>query len=100
MLIVRTVVSRKTPGDGRLEIPESLADRLLSLDMPLTIAVGDEAYDLAVEEMPCTCSKVAGVGQHSHHFLVSEVLKGLTPETNVSVAVDVDGGEIQIDTES
>jgi hypothetical protein len=99
MLIVQTIVSRKTPGDGRLEIPESLAARLQSLEMPLTIEAGDDEHGVTLEEMACTCSKASG-GQHSHHFLVSEVLKGLTPETNVSVVVDVVGGSIQIDTES
>jgi hypothetical protein len=99
MLIVRAIVSRKTPGDGRLEIPESLADRLSSIESPLTISVGDDEYDVAVEEMACTCSKAAQGSFHVHHFLTSDVLKGLTPETNVSVAVDVDRGHIQIDSE-
>ena len=99
MLIVRTVVSRKTPRDGRLEIPESLASRLLSLELPLSISLGDDEHDVAVEEMPCTCSKALQGGQHVHHFLASDVLKGLTPETNVSVAVDVDRGHILIDSE-
>ena len=99
MLIVRTVVSRKTPGDGRLEIPASLADRLLSADAPLTLALGGDEYDVAVEEMSCTCNKAVNAGLHVHHFLASDVLKGLTPEANVSVAVDVDRGYILIDSE-
>jgi hypothetical protein len=100
MLIVKTVVSRKTPGDGRLEIPASLADRLHSMDVPLALIAGGDEHDVTVEEMQCTCAKAAQGGLHVHHFLASELLRTLVPESNVSVAVDVDRGTIQIDSDS
>ena len=99
MLMLKTVVSRKTPRDGRLEITASLAERLLALDEPLTVAVGGAQEGAHVEEMPCTCSKVSSTGQHVHSFLTSELLKLLTPETNVTVAVDVDRGLVHIESE-
>jgi hypothetical protein len=99
MLIVRTVVSRKTPRDGRLEIPAALAERLLSLDAALTLSMGGDEHGVAVEEMPCTCAKAADGGVHVHHFLASDVLKSLTPASNVSVTVDVDRAHIEIDSE-
>ena len=97
MLILRTVVSRKTPRDGRLEITASLADRLLSLQAPLTVSVGGDEQAVQLEEIPCTCNKSSSAGRHVHHFLTSELLKALTPETNVSVEVDVERGQVHID---
>lgn len=99
MLIMRAVVSRKTPRDGRLEITSSLADRLLALQSPLMVSVGGAEEHAQVEEMPCTCSKASSTGQHVHHFLASELLKSLTPETNVRVEVDVDRAQVHIESD-
>ena len=99
MLTFTTRVSRKTPLDGRLEITESLADRLLSLEIPLSVSLGDSEESVGVEAMPCTCTKASLSGQHIHHFLVSEVLKSLAPETNVFVAVDVERGHVHIESD-
>lgn len=99
MLIVTTIVSRKTPLDGKLEIPAALANRLVSLEAPLTLSVGGDEHGVTVVEMACTCAKGGQAGQHVHHFLASDILRGLAPESNVSVAVDVDRGHIQIDSE-
>ena len=99
MLIMRTVVSRKTPRDGRLEITSSLAERLLSVQTSLTVSVGGAEQSAQVEEMPCTCNKSSSTGQHVHHFLASELLKSLTPEMNVRVEVDVDRGQVHIESD-
>ena len=99
MLMLKTVVSRKTPRDGRLEITPSLADRLLSLDEPLVVSVGGAEASAQVEEMPCTCNKAAATGQHVHSFLTSELLKVLAPETNVHIAVDVERGLVHIESD-
>lgn len=100
MLLFETVVSRKTPLDGRLEIPASLADRLSSTGEPLSIVVLGEEESVQLEEMSCTCAKAAAGGAHVHSFLSSEVLKALPAGANVSLAVDVDQGVINIDIES
>ena len=99
MLTFTARVSRKTPLDGRLEITASLADRLLALETPLTVSLGGANETVHVEEMPCTCTKSASTGQHIHHFLTSDALKALAPETNVSLAVDVDRGHVLITTD-
>ena len=99
MLTFTTMVSRKTPRDGRLEITASLAERLLALEIPLTVLLGGAEEVAQIEEMPCTCSKAASSGQHVHHFLASEVLKSLAPEMNVIVAVDVDRGHVHIESD-
>lgn len=98
MLHVKTVVSRKTPLDGRLEIPESLAHRLSSSDAATSIALQGDEFPASVEEMACTCAKGAGAN-HRHHFLSSERLKSLPAGAGVNLVVDVDRGMIGIEFE-
>ena len=98
MLHVKTVVSRKTPLDGRLEIPESLAHRLSSSDTTPSIALQGDEFPASVERMACTCVKGAGAN-HRHHFLSSERLKSLPAGAGVSLVVDVDRGIIGIEFE-
>ena len=100
MVLFETVVSRKTPLDGRLEIPASLADRLSSTGEPLSVVVLGEEESVQLEEMSCTCAKAAAAGAHVHNFLSSEILKALPAGANVSLAVDVDQGVITIEVES
>ena len=96
VLHVQVVVSRKTPLDGRLEIPESLAHRLITSDAPVVISIPGAEEGARVEEMPCTCAKGAG-GSHIHHFLAAEVLKSLPVGANVNLVVDVDEGSVRIE---
>jgi hypothetical protein len=98
LLHLTTVVSRKTPLDGRLEIPEELAYRLSSADTPLAISLHGEESLAHVEQMACTCAKGAGTN-HVHRFLSSDILKSLPAGANVDLAVDVDQGLIRIEFE-
>ena len=97
MLHVNTLVSRKTPLDGKLEIPEMLADRL-SASASLAVVMDNESTPVGLEQMPCTCAKGAGTG-HVHHFLVADELKTLPVGSNVNLSVDVDEGVIHLDIE-
>ena len=94
MLVLQTIVSRKTPLDGRLEIPASLADRLSGEALSVTVLGEQEPVQL--EEMACTCAKGAG-SRHMHSFLSGEILKALPAGANVSLEVDVDEGQIRIE---
>ena len=96
MLTFTTNVSRKTPLDGRLEIPASLADRLSSSGEPLSLSLQGSEESVNVEAMACTCSK--GGGHHEHHFLAAESLKGLAPNSSVTLAVDLETGRIELMT--
>lgn len=96
MLHLQIVVSRKTPLDGRLEIPESLAHRLTSNDEPLVVSIPGAETAARVEEMACTCAKGAG-GNHRHHFLAAEAFKSLPAGANVNLLVDVDEGSARIE---
>lgn len=82
-------VSRKTPRDGKLEIPEAAYDRLTSAG-PLSVAAVGQVAPGTTEAVPCTCAKAAGAG-HVHWFLVSGVLRGLEPESRVEIRVGGDG---------
>lgn len=97
MLHFQTIVSRKTPLDGRLEIPESLAGRLASTEATLHLSILGNDAPVQLEAMRCTCAKGAG-GNHRHHFLVAEALKTLSSGASVNLAVDVDEGLIRIES--
>lgn len=99
MLHFKTVVSRKTPFDGRLEIPEGLAQRLSSADVPLAVLLRGEETRVNLEAMACTCAKGAG-SNHVHRFLSSDLLKSLPAGASVDLAVDVDRGLIGIELAS
>ena len=96
MLTVTTIVSRKTPLDGRLEVPASLADRLQATGVPLVLALSGMESPVNVEAMACTCAKGAG-NNHEHHFLRAESLKALTPDARVTLLVDLEAGRVDID---
>ncbi len=98
-LLSRTTVSRKTPVDGRLEILESLADRLSTAGGSLTVLLGGDESSAAVEEMACTCAKGQN-GDHVHHFLASEILKSLPVGANVSLTIDLDRGDVHIELDN
>ena len=100
LLLLQTVVSRKTPLDGRLEIPLSLAERLSASGEPLAVSLLGEEEPVQLEEMACTCAKAGASGAHVHNFLSSEILKSLPAGANVSLAVDVEEGLIRIELES
>ena len=95
MLTFTTIVSRKTPLDGRLEIPASLADRLVSSGEPLSLSFLGAEESAVVEAMACTCSKAGG--NHEHHFIAAESLKGLAANSTVTLLVDLEAGRVEID---
>lgn len=95
MLHVTTIVSRKTPLDGRLEIPASLADRLSSPGAELVVSLGGDESPARLEVMACMCAKGAGANHH-HHFLAAESLTSLPAGATVNLSVDVDEGRIGI----
>jgi hypothetical protein len=96
VLHLHAIVSRKTPLDGRLEIPESLASRLSSTEGALTLALDGSEVGARVEEMACTCAKGAA-GNHRHYFLAADVLKSLPAGADVNLSVDVDEGLVRIE---
>lgn len=95
MLLEVRAASRKTPRDGRFEISEATARRLLALGESLPIALDDATGTARVEHMPCTCDKAGSTGRHEHLFLVSELLKGAIPDRTYALELE-EGGIVRL----
>ena len=86
MFLERQTVSRKTPGDGKLEISAAAAERLTAAATMLQVQLGERRAPCRVETLACTCQKVGR--SHEHHFVASELLKALRAATQVELHLD------------
>ncbi|HVE72124.1 MAG TPA: hypothetical protein VNI54_12210 [Thermoanaerobaculia bacterium] len=94
MLLERRVVSRKTPGDGRLEITKRAAGRLRDLGHVLEVELSGQHTSATLESMTCTCR---GEGKpHAHYFLQSSTFKRLTPGVEVDLELDETVGVVRL----
>ena len=89
MLLERRTVSRKTPGDGRLEITKRAADRLRDVGDDLRLDVGGERTAATLGTMSCTCR--GAEKPHEHYFLESPALRRLTVGSEVELQLEADG---------
>lgn len=87
--IERRTVSRKTPGDGKLEITKVAAERLESLGAEFALAVDANRGRGNLGSMPCTCR--GGDKPHVHYFVESDLLRSLAAGSEVDLFLD-DGG--------
>ena len=87
MLLERRTVSRKTPGDGKLEISRATADAVASLRKRITTEWRGETGTATLVEMTCSCAKGAG-GQHQHLFLQSDVYRTLEAGADIELRLD------------
>jgi hypothetical protein len=94
MLLERRTVSRKTPGDGRLEITKRAAGRLDRLGGPIELDVLGERGPATLGTMPCTCR--GGDTPHVHYFLESAALKQLAPGSEVDLDVDAERKVVRV----
>ena len=79
-------ISRKTPGDGKLEITKNAAGKLESLGTTFSVRVNEREGDATLGTMPCTCR---GDDQpHVHYFVESELFRSLVPGSSVDLLVD------------
>ena len=84
--IERRTVSRKTPGDGKLEITKIAATRLASLGERFVVAVDTREGQAALGTMPCTCR--GDDAPHVHYLIESELLRALPVGSQVDLLVD------------
>ena len=78
------VVSRQTPDDGRLLIPEALAERLASAGPDLAVRRDGETAPARLHSMTCVCGKGAsGPEPQVLRFVESPLLTSLVPGTEV-----------------
>ena len=89
------VVSRKTPDDGRLLIPEALADRLASAGPDLAVRRAGESAPARLHSISCVCGKGAsGPAPHVHRFVESPLLTSLVPDTEVVLRLEDEAGSV------
>ena len=82
----RRNVSRKTPGDGMVEITRPIAETLLKrgIEFDLTSPAGHGRVTLT--SMPCTCR--GADNPHEHWFLRSDLFRSLVPGSEVELTLD------------
>ena len=95
MLLDTLVVSRKTPRDGKLEISEAAAARLARLAPDLRVVALGREGPASTETFTCTCGKRGG-GDHIHHFLASDLFKGLAEGSEVRLELDQAASRITV----
>lgn len=87
-------VSRKTPGDGKLEITKVAADSLESLGASFPVLLDGQPGDAHVGSMPCTCR--GGDKPHVHYFVESDLFRSLTAGSTVDLVLDDAGKRLLI----
>ena len=95
MLLERRTVSRKTPGDGKLEISALTADAVTPIGPTLTVELSGRHAPASVSAMTCTCAKGAG-SAHRHLFLESDLLKELEAGAEVDLRLDRDAARLSV----
>jgi hypothetical protein len=90
----RRTVSRKTAGDGKLEITKPTAETLAPLGSPFPIVVNARVGDARLVIMPCTCR--GGDRPHVHSFIESDVLRSLTAGSEVDLVLDDTGHRVLV----
>jgi hypothetical protein len=94
--IERRRVSRKTPGDGRLEITQVAAGKLESLGKRFPMIVDAQVGEARLGSMPCTCR--GGDKPHVHYFVESDLLRSLVAGSDVDLVLDADGKRLVVET--
>ena len=90
----RRTVSRKTAGDGKLEITKHAAERLTPLGTHFKALVGEDTGSATIGTMACTCR--GDDAPHVHYFVQSELFRSLPAGSTVDVSVDFARGTILV----
>ena len=86
MLLLQTIVSRKTPLDGRLEITKRAAQRFDDLDGAFDVELAGDRARGTIGTMECTCRGVDN--PHVHYFIESPAFKQLAAGDEVDIDLD------------
>ena len=79
-------MSRKTPGDGKLEITKAAAHALESLGATFAVHVHTRTGEASLGTMPCTCR--GDETPHVHYFIQSDLFRALAPGSSVELMLD------------
>jgi hypothetical protein len=94
MLLERRTVSRKTPGDGKLEVSRITEEAVAPLGSALTVEWRGRLAPGSIARMSCSCAK--GTGQHQHVFLESELFRTLEAGSEVDLTLDESVGRLSV----
>ncbi|MGH7470789.1 MAG: hypothetical protein ACRENP_22815 [Longimicrobiales bacterium] len=86
MFLERRTVSRKTAGDGRLEITKQAALVIEPLGQTLTVELAGETVQASLGTMACTCR--GAENPHVHYFLQCDRFKSLAAQSVVDLELD------------
>jgi hypothetical protein len=81
--VERAVVGRKTPGDGKLEVSQALADALGGDGASIQVRLANGDLGGRVEVMECACAKAGASGKHEHHFVQCDAFRSLAIGTEL-----------------
>ena len=84
--IERRTVSRKTAGDGKLEITQVAAGHLEPLGKRFAVRVNDADGEGTLGSTPCTCR--GADAPHVHYFVTSDLFRALAAGSHVDLSVD------------
>ena len=82
----RRTVSRKTPGDGMVEITRSVAETLMKQGTEFELEAPAGRATVTLTSMPCTCR--GADNPHEHWFLRSPLFRSLTPGSEVELSLE------------
>ena|SRR5258708_39312358 len=94
MLLERMTVSRKTPGDGRLEVTKRAAAKLEKLGASFNLEMAGHRSQARLATMTCTCR--GEDKPHVHYFIESASLKQLAPGSHVDLELDAESAMARI----
>ena len=92
-LLERRNVSRKTPGDGLVEITKPVAERLRKLNTEFDLTTPAGHGRVALTSMPCTCR--GADNPHEHWFLRADLFRRLIPGSDIEIVLVDDRIEIR-----
>lgn len=92
--IERRTVSRKTAGDGKLEITKVAAAKLETLGSRFEVLVDARRGHARLGTMPCTCR--GDDRPHVHYFVESELFRSLAALSEVDLLLDAGAGRLVV----
>lgn len=96
--VERTVVGRKTPGDGKLEISQEFASALGGDGTALTFRVDGRDAPGSVSVLACTCEKAGASGKHEHYFVQCDAFRELPVGTEL--LLEAEGANVVVGSPS
>ena len=92
--VERTVVGRKTPGDGKLEVSQEFAKALGGDGTALVFRVDGRDARGSVSVLACTCEKAGASGKHEHHFVQCDAFRQL--QVGTELRLQPEGGRVEV----